>query len=174
MGRAISLLDMEAAASSAPGVRAVRADWAWNPMRQRPVVEIWYIGTADSKTLLQTLRALSDSVTPIAVDQATSVPATLALSIEIDPKRLESDVLAAVRAALTTPGAGMLSPELIGIGLPLFRSRIFDAVLSVRGAVAVTGILVNNSPFIDWAVQPGSGNYFDFENGVLLLNGKAS
>jgi hypothetical protein len=175
LGRAISIPDMEAAAASVAGVRAVRAEWRWNELRQRPVVQIWYIGAATvAKDVIKKLRGLSDSVTPIAVDEAMPVPGSLALSLEINPRRIEADVLADVRAALMGPDQGLLAPERIGIGLPLFRSRIFEVVLGVPGADAVTGLLWNGADFDPYGIKPGAGNYFDLENGTLLLNGKAA
>ncbi len=175
LGRAISLADMEAAAASVGGVRAVRCEWRWNIKRQRPLVEVYYIGAVSvAQNVIKKLRGLSDSVTPIEVDQATAVPSTLSLSIEIDPRRLEADVLASVRSALMDPASGILAPERVGIGLALFQSRIFDAVLAVPGAVAVHGLLLNAAPFSDYGVDPGAGNYFDFETGALVLNGKAA
>ncbi len=173
LGRAISVADMEAAAASVGGVRAVRAEWRWNQLRQRPLVQIWYIGAAGvALTVSQKLRGLSDPTTPIAVDQAQAVLASMSISIEIDPRYLERDVLAAVRTALMDTELGLLDPEHIGIGVPLFRSRIFDAVLDLPGAVAVTGLLLNGVAFDPYGISPGAGKYFDFENGSLLLNGK--
>jgi hypothetical protein len=175
LGRAISLADMEAAAASVGGVRAVHCEWQWNTQRQRPLVQIWYIGAQSLVTSVKTkLRGLSDSVTPIDVAQANSIPTTLSLSIEIDPRLLADNVLPAVRAALMNPDSGLLAPELIGIGQALFESAIFEAVLAVPGAVAVQGLLLNGSAMSAYGVVPGTGNYFDFENGALVLNGKAS
>jgi hypothetical protein len=175
LGRAISLADMEAAAAEVEGVRAVRCEWQWNVKQQRPLVEVWYIGDAPlAQDITQRLRGLSDSVTPIAVEQAIALPSVLSLSIEIDPRRLEDDVLAAVRSSLTDPSIGLLAPEHVGIGLALFQSRIFDAVLAVPGAIAVHGLLLNGVAFTDYGMDPGPGNFFDFENGGLVLNGKAA
>ena len=175
LGRAISLADMEAAAASVGGVRAVRCEWQWNVKRQRPLVEVWYIGAAPvAKDVLKKLRGLSDSVTPIEVNQANPLSSTLSLSIEVDPRRIEDDVLRAVRSALMDPGTGLLAPEQIGIGLALFVSRIFEAVLAVPGTIAVQGLLLNGAAFGDYGVDPGTGNYFDFETGALVLNGKAA
>ena len=174
LGRAISLLDMEAAAAG-NGARAVRAEWRWNEVRQQPVVQIWYVGDPTlAPTVAQKLRALSDPSTSIAVDAARPVIGTLSISIETDERRLEADVLAAVRTALMNPDAGLLAPERVGIGLALFRSRIFDAVLAVEGAVAVTGLMWDGSNFDPYGRKPGAGKYFDFEKGTLLLNGKAA
>jgi len=175
LGRAISIPDMEAAAAGVAGVRAVRAEWRWNESRQRPVVQIWYIGGSSVKDdIVAKLAGLGDTVTPVAVDEALPVASTLSLSIEIDPARIEADVLAAVRAALMDPVAGLLAPERVGIGLALMRSRIFEYTLAVPGAVAVDGIHWNSHPFLAYGIQPGAGKYFDFEAGALVLNGKAS
>jgi hypothetical protein len=175
LGRAISLVDMEAAASSVDGVRAVRCEWQWNVKRQRPLVEVWYVGDAQiAVDVTRKLRGLSDSVTPIEVEQAISLPSILSLSIEIDARRLEDDVLSAVRTNLMDPDAGLLPPERVGIGSALFQSKIFDAVLTTPGAVAVQGLLLNGAIFGDYGVDPGAGKYFDFEAGSLVLNGKAA
>jgi predicted phage baseplate assembly protein len=174
LGRAVSILDMEAAAASVAGVRAVRAEWRWNELRQRPVVQVWYIGAAGvATTVSQRLRALSDPTTPIQVDQANAVPITLSIAIAIDPKRLEGDVLQEVRNRLMNTETGLLAPERIGIGQALFRSRVFEEVLDVAGATAVTGLLTDEVAFDPYGVSPGAGKYFDLENGILLLNGKA-
>jgi len=171
LGRAISIQDITAAAANVPGVRAVRAEWRWNDAQQRPVVQIWYIGAASvAKEIKQTLRGLTDPTVPISVDEATSVPSNLAISIEIDTKRLSSDVLTAVRTALTNSATGMLAPENIGIGVALFRSQIFEAVLAVPGAIAVDGLLWNGAPFDPYGIVSNAGTYFDLENGVLTLN----
>lgn len=173
LGRAISIPDFEAAAA-AQGPRAVAAHWRWNQQRQRAVVQIYYIGDAglDAK-ITAALRGISDPATPIAVNQATAVPRELSLDIETDSRYLEDDVLDHVREALLDSETGLLAPERIGIGQPLMRSRIFDAVLAVKGALAVRSILLDGSPLLGFAVTPGAGCYFDFETGGLILNGKA-
>jgi hypothetical protein len=173
LGRAISVQDMEAAASTG-GARAVKAEWIWNDTQQRAVVQIWYIGAQGlAAKISQKLRNLTDPATPIAVSQAQAVPSSLSVAISIDPRYLENNVVNAVRAALMNPETGMLAPELIGIGAALFRSRIFDVVLNVPGAAAVEGLLWNSALFTDWGIEPGSGKYFDLETGSLVLNGKA-
>jgi hypothetical protein len=175
LGRAISLDDMTAAAAAVGGVRAVRCDWRWNVKRQRPLVEVWYIGAPSiAKSVRQKLRDFSDSVTPIEVDTATPAPANLSISVEVDPRRVDDDVLAALRSVLMNPDSGILAPERVGIGAALFESRIFAAVLAVPGAVTVHGLLLNGAPFSAYGVKPGTGNYFDFENGALVLNGRAA
>ena len=172
LGRAVSLADLEAAAAAVGGVRAVRAEWRWNAQRLRPGAQIYYVGDSGlDATITQRLRGLAEEDTPIDVEPATPLPRTLAIQIAIDPRYLEADVVAAVRAALMDPESGLLAPERVGIGLPLFRSRIYDAVLRIPGAASVSGLLLDGVDFGAWAVAPNAGQYFDFEGGALLLNG---
>jgi uncharacterized phage protein gp47/JayE len=175
LGRAVSIQDMEAVAAGVSGVRAVAVEWRWNAGQQRPVVQVWYVGQAGlESTVAQNLRRLSDPTVPIAVTRAVGVPAQLSLSLEIDARYQVDTVLAAVRTALTDAQTGLLAPEQIGIGRPLYRSRIFGAVLAVPGTVAVEGILWNGAPFAASALTPGTGNYLDLESGALLLSGKVA
>jgi hypothetical protein len=174
LGRAISIQDMQAAAANAPGVRAAQVEWRWNDAKQRPVVQVWYIGSpAIKKTVLQLLRGLSDPTTPFSVDAATPVAAHLAISVETDPRRVAGDVAATVKSALLDTASGLLAPERIGIGATLFRSRLFQTILDTPGAMAVDGLLWNSAPFDPWGIKPGAGNYFDFETGTLTVNGEA-
>ena len=173
LGRAVSLADLEAAVAATEGVRNVRAEWRWNLLRQTPVAEIFYIGDAALDELItQRLRGLTEPDTPIDVTPATALPSTLAIQVSIDPDYLEATVLMQVRAALMDPLNGLLAPERIGIGLALFRSQIYEFVCAVPGVATVADLQLNNAPFTDWGVTPGAGNYFDFEKGTLLLNGK--
>jgi hypothetical protein len=172
LGRAVSIQDMEAVAAGAPGVRATRVEWRWHGRRQGPVVQVWYVGEAGIElALAQTLRRLSNDTTAIDVDPAVGRPVHLALDLEVDPRRLKDDVLREARAALLGD-EGLLAPERIGIGLPLYRSRIFAAVMAVEGVHGVRAILWDGKPFADFARSPGAGRYFDLEAGALLLNGQ--
>ncbi len=174
LGRAVSIDDMQVAAANIAGVRAVQAEWRWNMQNQRPVVQIWYVGEAGvQKNILQTLQGLSDPTTPFSVDEALPVTATLAISVETDPRRMAGDVATAVKTALMDKTSGLLPPERIGIGATLFRSVIFETVLQITGAVAVDGLLWNGTAFPAYGVNPGPGKYFDFENGILSVNGEA-
>jgi hypothetical protein len=172
LGRAVSLADLEAAAAAVGGVRATRAEWRWNQDRLRPGAQIYYFGDSGlDDTITQKLAGISEEDLPIDVVPATGLVKTLSIQIEIDSRYLEADVVAAVRTALMDPNTGLLAPERIGIGLPLFRSRIYEFVLRTPGAASVTAILLDCAELADWGITPGAGNYFDFENGTLLLNG---
>ncbi len=172
LGRAVSIQDMEAAAAGVPGVRAVRCEWRWNAVRQRPSVQVWYVGPVDLRTTVSgALRLLSDPTTAIDVTQALGLPMHLTLEVEVDPRYRAGNVSAAVRAGLLDRDAGLLAPERIGIGLPIFRSRLFEAVLATPGCLAVRSILWNGLPWLDFALQPGAGRFFDLEAGELVVNG---
>jgi hypothetical protein len=172
LGRAVSLLDLEAAAAIVPGVRAVRAEWIWNEQSQQPVAQIYYIGDPGlDSVIIQRLRNLAELDTPIDVEIAKPLAHTLAIQITFDPALLDTVVLPSVRTALMNPYTGLLAPEQIGIGLPLFRSRIYECVLSVAGAISVAGLQWDGDDFEHWAMAPPSGSYFDFVTGTLLLNG---
>src|SRR5262249_1586055 len=82
-------------------------------------------------------------------------------------------VLAAVRDALEAAGHGLLQPESQGIGNTLFRSAIFETVLAVPGALAVSALTLDGEPFEPYGRNPGSGRYFDFE-GALSVTGSPS
>ena len=160
LGRAVSMDDMEAVALVYPGVVTAQAEWGWVKNAQAALAHIWYIGDpgiADS--LYQRLKSLSDPTVLIQVDNATPVPVTLGLSVDVDPRYVEADVHAAVQAALST---GLLAEGALGIGRPFFRSQLFEAVLEVAGTTAVSGVFWNGVGLDEFAKAPGSGNYFLF------------
>ncbi|MFW6174516.1 MAG: hypothetical protein ACOC5K_01930 [Chloroflexota bacterium] len=141
LGRAVSLADMEALAAKTPGVRAARANWRWHERRQRPVAQVWYVGDSGLESRVsETLRSASDPATPIDVSPSTPIPLHLDVSVQVDRRYVEEDVLAGIKATLLDPDHGLLPPERIGIGAPLFRSQLFQQALSVQGAVAVASI----------------------------------
>lgn len=173
LGRAVSIRDFEAAAAGVSGVRAVQGQWRWHEQRQQPVVQIWIIGpdTVREK-VLQSLHSLSDPSVPIEVELAQGLPRALNIDVACDPN-LEDQVIADIQEALMNADSGLLAPEHIGIGQPLFRSRLFDAVLEVEGAESVTGLLWEGSPWIDFRPEkPTPGCYYDFEQGGLTINAR--
>jgi len=173
LGRAVSLADLEAAAASYAGVRAVAAEWRWSSELQVPAAHIWYLADGDLTSLiLNKLRSLTQPDTPIHVERAVAFPAVLSIQLTHDPKRFEDDVLTAARTALMDVDTGLLPPERLGIGKPLFRSVLFEFLLDVTGVVSVTGLTYNSTSFSNYGIKPPAGHYFDFTDG-LLLNGRS-
>jgi hypothetical protein len=172
LGRAVSLSDLEAAAASYAGVRAVAAEWRWSSALQVPAAHIWYLADGDLTALiLAHLRGLTQPNTPIQVERAVASVATLSIQLTHDPKRFEDEVLSSARTALMDVETGLLPPERLGIGKPLFRSQLFEFLLDVTGVVSVTGLTFNSAPFSNFGVKPPAGYYFDFTD-TLLLNGR--
>ena len=172
LGRAVSLTDLEAAAASYAGVRAVAAEWRWSSALQVPAAHIWYLADGDLTALiLAHLRGLTQPNTPIQVERAVASVATLSIQLTHDPKRFEDEVLSSARTALMDVETGLLPPERLGIGKPLFRSQLFEFLLDVTGVVSVTGLTFNSAPFSNFGVKPPAGYYFDFTD-TLLLNGR--
>jgi hypothetical protein len=156
LGRAVSTADAEAVAAGVPGVRAVAVEWQWNEIKQCPVIQIWYIGDDNIKSdVEQRLRSLTDPAVPIAVDMASPIVYTLLLDVEIDERYLDDDVLSQVRTALMDTEVGLLAPERIGIGKPVFRSRVFEAVTAVEGVDSIRGIWLRSPQTSDYLSQQG-------------------
>lgn len=174
LGRAVSMQDMEAVTMTVPGVRMVQTEWRWDGKMQQPVAKIWYIGDAQLKSIVsKRLHAVTDPSTPIQVVQAGPVEAHLSIDVNIDPRYLEENVIAAIFELLLAPKIGLLLPEKLTIGKPLFRSVIFGAVLSIEGVASIQNISWDGTVFCETAKSPGAGNYFDFEQGTLLINGNS-
>jgi len=173
LGRVVSMQDMAALASSFPGVRAVQTEWRWDKNKQRASAHIFYIGDEGIRAALsQRIRSVSDPSTPITVETALSRPLFISINVKINPRYLEADVIKQLRETLTGAANGLLAPENIGIGLPLYRSSIFENILNVAGTAAVQSILISENNFADFAIVPGTGFYFDIEHGSLIINGK--
>ena len=173
LGRVVSMQDMAALASSFPGVRAVQTEWRWDKNKQRASAHIFYIGDAGIRaSLSQRIRSVSDPSTPITVETALSRPLFISINVKINPRYLDEDVIKQLRETLTSTVNGLLAPENIGIGLPLYRSSIFESILNVAGTEAVQSVIIGGNNFADFAIVPGTGYYFDIEHGSLIINGK--
>jgi hypothetical protein len=174
LGRAVSMADMEAMTSNIPGVDVVAAEWRWHGIRQSPVVQIWYIGDAGiEQKVIERLRAVTEPSTAFDVSPATPLSSTIDIDVQTHPDYIVANVLKEVRAVLTDPEWGVLSETIMGIGKPLFRSRIFSAVLSVAGTRSVRNIRFNNLPFSYYGVKPSAGQYFEFGTSGIHLNGSS-
>lgn len=166
LGRAVSLRDFEALAREF-GVVNARADWTWDGRTQRAVVKILFIPSSDAaaeaneRELRATLLGQADPNTPLVARQASPVPAELVVDLVPGPRRNPEDVERAVAHALTDPETGLLALENVPIGRPLFRSAVFEQILSVEGAESVRGLSFNGQPF-GASRNPGEGRYFSF------------
>jgi hypothetical protein len=160
-GRAVSIKDMEALAASQPGVQNVQAQWSWDAQMQLPTVQIWFIGQASIATAITaSLRAAVAPSTPIKAASAQPVPATLIVDVRVDRQYQMPLVKAEVVAVLTSPATGLLSPERIGVGTPLYRSVVLAEILAVPGVSNVTGLIWQGSPFDAYGYLPGNGSWF--------------
>ena len=173
LGRVVSMQDMEALTASYPGVRAVQTEWRWDKDKQGATAHIFYIGdTGIQVRISQRIRSVSDPSIPITVKTAISKPLFISLNIKIDERYLEEDVINELRSVLLDASGGLLAPENIGIGQPLFRSHIFKNVLNIDGTEAVQSIQIEGENFNDFAIVPGMGYFFDIEQGKLIINGR--
>ena len=175
LGRAVSMVDMEAVAGGIPGVRAAYARWHWHASAQRPVAQIWYVGDEGlAATVRQSLRALTDPSTPIRVERALPIPVRLEVSVELDPAWPSEEVLDAVRKALIGEEVGLLLPVRLGLGAPVYRSAIVRCVLDVPGVVSVQSLGWNRTAFDGAARRARPGAFFDFEAGGVHVNDRGT
>ena len=161
-GRAVSIQDMQALAAGQPGIRNVQAQWSWDTAMQLPTVRVWYIGAASlAPAITASLRAATAPSTPITATSARAVPAALIADVRVDRRYQIPLVRAAVVEALTAPGAGLLSPERIGVGVPLYRSAVLAEIVAVPGVREVAGLIWRGAAFADYGDSPGNGAWFD-------------
>ena len=195
-GRAVSGKDYETIAAQTPGVARAKAYWSWDPQQQRTVVTV-YVGD-DQNAVDSAKLALSnadDPNRPVVVNLAMAVPASLSLTLLVDPSYLPADVKTAVTAALIDPDHGLLGARVIGIGQVIFESQIYEACLGVPGAVAMhalsfstfatlilfrqLGRLTNLLPAFNFLSQPqaapfrfdpGTGGFFQLPSSSLTIS----
>ncbi len=173
LGRIVSLYDMEAVAKSYSGVASVSTSWRWNPSRQNATAHLYYAGDAALSPLLsQQLRSLADPTLIIAVEQALPKDLRLDISLQIDERYAQADVIAQVRSSLLNADDGFLAPGMLGIGQPIYRSQLFNQLLDTEGVIAVQGIFYNGFAFQQFAITPGTGQYFLVTDSSLRINGQ--
>jgi hypothetical protein len=170
LGRAISLPDFEALAREFGGVINAKAGWAWEHRQQRAVVKVWFIADGgDIAGDLQTfLIGQAEPNTPLVATEATAqAPSDLVINLEVDLRANTEMVIEAVRQTLTNEKTGLLSLAQIPIGAPLFRSRLFEAILGVNGAQSVQAMTVNgrSAPF---AITTAAGHYRNFLDSLVI------
>lgn len=175
LGRAVSIQDFEALAREFGGVVNARAEWAWDQTQQRAVVKVWFVsdGANIAQALQSSLIAQGDPNTPLVAMEATAQPSKLVINLEIDPRANSQTVQEQVRQTLSDPESGILSLTNIPIGRPLFRSRLFEAILAVEGAQSVQAMTVNSTPAsfaIPAADDPTAveGHYRNFLDNLVI------
>ena len=133
LGRAVSIDDVEAVALAFPGVITAQTEWRWDKTALSPVIHVWYIGDPSlAANLFIRLTDLMDPTMHIHVKNAGSVTVSLSVSVDIDPRYVTADVVTAVQSALLDSEKGLLATGNLGIGKPLFRSQLFEAVYWCR------------------------------------------
>ncbi len=165
LGRAVSLADLEAAATTVAGVRGARASWRWDPAGLRPSALINYIGDSQVLPLVRTrLRELSEPDAAISVERSQPQPASLELHILADSGYDPSKVAARALLPLYDPPSdrGILRPERLGPDGVVFLSRVVEALLGVEGVRDLRWASFNGMPFVDGGRRPPAGRYWDF------------
>ena len=171
LGRAVSILDMEAIAKGIPGVDAAQASWFWSKEQLRKVVQIWYVGAPGLENeMAKQILALSDPLTPIQVQRAFPIQVHLVIGVQIQERYDPKPVLDQVRERLLNPQNGLFAPAQMQVGKPLFRSQMYQTILSVEGTIAVPNIVWNQKQLNASAVKPGAGAYFELKPENLVLN----
>ena len=172
LGRIVSIRDVEAAVSAVPGVRAIRVEWLWSKTRQAPMMHVFYIGEETIRSLvIQRLNSISDPNITYQVEKATKVPVSITIDLSTDARNDQEMLIAAAHECLMNTVSGLFSPVNIGIGTPVYRSRIYQALTSIEGITGVGEITWNGFPFDRFAISPGPGKYFDVETGGLIIDG---
>ena len=165
----MSLLDFEALAREFGGVINAYVEWAWDESCQGAVVKAWFI--SDGGDIAEALRAFligqADPHTPLVAEEAQAQPSALSIDLEIDARFSSQAVIEQVKQTLTNPETGILALQNMPIGQPLFRSRIFDAVLAVAGTRSVRAMTVDGQP-ASFAITVTQGRYRDFLDSLAI------
>lgn len=169
LGRIVSRHDAAAAATETPGVIAANADLAWSADRLDAVIVVRYIGDPGlAPGLRSRLRALAERDVKIDAVVAPAQPVAVTVTLRADSRRRPDEVGAAVEHALVGEG-GALTPGVLGIDGPLFRSRLMAAVTAVDGVDAVTQVLLDGAPFDQFGVAPPEGGHLDGTAGLTVV-----
>ena len=172
-GRAVSVHDYEALAAQAPGVTRARATWSWSDVLQRAAVVV-YVGDDDSAvaSARSVLAGAGDPNRPVRVEQAVSLNLSLTLDLRILAGWDSDKIAAEVTAALVDPDSGLFSPRNMAIGQTLFDSQIEEAVLAVRGTVAIASarLTIDGAASAGPLHSPGDGGFFALDPLDLTLS----
>jgi len=166
LGRAVSMQDFTALASSFPGVLNVTSGWGWHPDRQRAVVMIWVAeeGALDESKLRDWLLGMAAEETPIEIVVATPDTRSLTLSIAVNDAFVADDVRTEVHTKLVE---GILSIQNVPIGGVIYRSALVKEIQTVPGVESVPSIMVDALE-MEWAIKVSAGTYLDFADSVTV------
>jgi hypothetical protein len=169
LGRAVSIPDFEALAREFGGVINAHVEWAWDERTQSAVVRVTFIsdGGDIAKKLRAFLIGFTDPNTPLLAIQAKAQASALVIDLEIDERFERKTVANQVKQKLTDTETGLLALANIPIGQPLFRSKIFDVVLSVEGTRSVRFMTVDGQP-APFAITVAADRYRGFLEGLVV------
>jgi hypothetical protein len=169
LGRIVSRADAAAAARETAGVVTAAADWSWSPDRLDAGIVVRYIGDpALAAGLRSRLRSLVER--DVRIDAVVSNPTEVAVTVTLtaDARRRPGDVRLAVIEALVRDG-GTLTPAVLGIDGPIYRSRLVASVMAVSGVAAITGVLLDGAPFDQFGVAPPEGGHLDAVTQLVVV-----
>lgn len=139
--RAVSGDDYETLAAQTAGVARASAVWGWDAVTQRAGVTV-YAGDDQNAVdaARKALASFADPNRPIVVRPAVALPVWIWFTLVVDRDHVADRVMQAVRTALLDPDTGLLGINAVRIGVPLYRSQVYAAILAVAGAQAVHGL----------------------------------
>ena len=181
-GRAISVDDYATVAAAAPGVSRAAAVWEWDPAEQRPMVRV-YVGDDDAAVAAarHALAEQADPNRPAVVVAAVPHPIAFTVILRLDPSYVAADVTAQAEHVLLDVPDGLFAPGVVGLGEPLYRSRIEQVLCGVPGVIATHRLLlsVGGTRFIfrrrflpqGPRFDPGPGGFFTLRADDLDVRG---
>jgi hypothetical protein len=141
LDRIVSLQDVADFAAASAGIAKASADWVWDGTRDIACVTaagddgaLVTPGSDQCQNLLSAMADAADGTLAVALCSYVPVTFTVAATITPDPVLVATDVLAAVKAELTSA----FSFDARQFGWPVFASEIVAVVQSVPGVVAMT------------------------------------
>lgn len=94
-------------------------------------------GTTTFRTVLEGLAARYRMLgTELVIEQARTVPIRFAVRVEAGKEYFRSELLAAIREALSVGEHGLFRPGRLDFGDPVYASDIIEAVAAVEGVVS--------------------------------------
>jgi hypothetical protein len=141
LDRIVSLSDVRDFAAASAGIAKASASWVWDGTRSVACVTVAGTGGAQVQpgsdeftNLLTAMLDAADGTLVVALCTHVPVTFTVAATITPDPSLVDTDVLAAVKAAL----AAAFSFDARQLAQPVFASEVIAVVQEVPGVVAMT------------------------------------